>query len=202
MPSEPTGTDVQGSETCLECGRVLEENEDAVRTGEGLFCRPCYDRLTLQLDRAIRKQGEDVNYSGAAIGGVVGGALGAVIWWGFTVLTKISFGLVAVVIGFLVGKGVVLLSGGKRSQGLQVLSAGIAGVAYFYGQFLVNRTFLLQYWKDQGADTLGFNIPLVPPPEVFVQIVKAGFGLFDLVFLAIVIFQAWRMPAPFKLREH
>jgi len=30
--------------------------------------------------------------------------------------------------------------------------------------------------------------------------VRAGFGVFDLVFLAIVLYEAWKIPAPFRLR--
>lgn len=203
MPSDPTGTDIESSETpeCLECGKVIDDPEEAIRTGEGFFCRSCFEQLKSQVDHAVRRQAEDINYSGAVVGGVVGGALGAAIWWGFTVLTKISFGLVAVVIGYLVGKGVVLLSGGKRSRNLQILSAVISGVAYLYGTYLVNRTFLLEYWQEQGADMFSFNLPLLPPPDLLIEVVQAGFGLFDLVFLAIVLWQAYRMPAPFRIRE-
>jgi hypothetical protein len=39
----------------------------------------------------------------------------------------------------------------------------------------------------------------VPAPDLFLNLVMTNFGIMDLVFLAIVVYEAWRIPAPFKL---
>lgn len=181
---------------CQECGTRLQEGDGHVATEAGAFCRTCFDNLSAQVEQAVRSQSADVNYSAALLGGVAGGAVGVLLWWGFTVVTKISFGLVAVVIGFAVGKGVMMMSGGKRSRGLQALSAGIAGVAFFYANYLVNRSFFHRALAEDGS---GYVLPLVPGPSLFIDVVSVGFGAFDLVFLAIVLWQAWKIPAPFRL---
>jgi hypothetical protein len=118
------------------------------------------------------------------------------IWWGFTVVSGIAFGLVAIVIGYAVGKGVVLLSGPKRHVGLQALSAAVSVAAFAYASYLVSRTFIQQAMAAEGQDVV---LPLLPDPALFVQVVSTGFGAMDLVFLAIVVWQAWTMPGPVRL---
>jgi hypothetical protein len=148
------------------------------------------------VQQAIAAQGADINYSMAAVGGLVGGAIGVIAWWGFTVLTSIAFGLVAVVIGFTVGKGIVMLSGGKRSQGLQIMSVIISTLSFLYASYLVNRTFILRAYTEQGQEIV---MPWLPSPDLWFNVIKLGFNFMDLIFLAIVIYQAWKIPAPFQL---
>ena len=41
---------------------------------------------------------------------------------------------------------------------------------------------------------------MVPPnPSALMEVVTLGFGVMDVVFLAIVLWEAWRRPAPVKL---
>jgi hypothetical protein len=181
---------------CAECGTVLFEGQDRQTTDGGTFCRSCFERLTSQVHQAIAAQGTDVNYSMALTGGLAGAVVGVAAWWGFTVLTEYALGLVAVVIGFTVGKGVTLLAGGKRHRNLQIMSVAIAGPSFFYASYLVNRTFVLKYYAAQGESVV---LPLVPAPDLFLNLVMTNFGIMDLVFLAIVVYEAWRIPAPFKL---
>jgi hypothetical protein len=180
----------------MQCGTVITNPADVVATPEGSFCRSCFGALKQQLEHALRNQGADINYPSAAVGGVLGGVVGALIWWGFTVVTNIAFGLVAVVIGFAVGKGVLRFSGGKRSRGLQALSVVISSVAFFYATYLVDRTFILKYYEQQGST---LDLPFFPDLTLLVEVVQAGFEFFDLIFLAIVVYQAWKIPAPVKL---
>ena len=181
---------------CAECRTRLAEGQDREVTERGAFCRTCFDNLRAQLARAVEAQGEDINYPRALMGALGGGAAGALAWWGFTVLTHVAFGLVAVVIGFAVGKGVVLMSAGKRSRGLQTLSVAVALLSFFYATYLVNRTFLLKASAEQGTPAA---LSLLPGPALFFNVVALGFGLMDLVFLAIVVYESWKIPAPVRL---
>ena len=186
------------SESCSQCGMALVGDQDRERTEDAVFCRSCYTQLTQELEQTIASQGENINYPMAVVGGLIGGVLGAVAWWGFTVLTNIAFGLVAVVIGFAVGKGVVLLSGGKRHLNLQIVSLVITITSYAYASYLVNRSFIQQAFAEEGSEML---LPLIPDPTLFVEVVKAGAGIMDLVFLAIALIQAWQIPAPLSLAK-
>jgi hypothetical protein len=191
--NQPVATE---SSTCAECGTNLPAGMDQEVTEDGVFCRPCFNNLTHQLHQAIADTGTDINYSMAFVGGLVGAVLGVVAWWGFTVVTKVAFGLVAVVIGFAVGKGVVLLSGGKRHLNLQIMSVLITTAGFFYASYLVNRTFVMKFYEEQGQEVV---LPFLPDPSLFVDVLTSGFGVMDLVFLGIAIFQAWSMTAPIKL---
>lgn len=182
---------------CAECGTRLPDETDRIVTDDGIFCRTCFANLRAQVERAVQAQSQDVPYPTALVGAIAGGALGVLAWWGFTVVTKISFGLVALVIGYGVGKGVVLGAGGKRSPGLQVMSAAVAGVSFFYATYLVNRSFFHRALVEQG-DSL--RLPLLPDPGLFLEVARVGFTAFDLIFLAIVLWEAWRLPAPFRIR--
>ncbi len=197
-----TSEDVSTSQpnTCAQCNRVLAEGEPRETTSGGVFCQPCFAALRQQVEAAVAQQGEGINYVNAVAGGLGGGVVGALVWWGFTVLTHVSFGLVAVVIGVLVGKGVVMATGGKRTPALQAISVAIAAVAFFYATFLVNRSFILKSVAEQtGLHDAGIAIPFVPSPSLMLTVVKAGFQFFDLVFLAIALYEAWKIPSPFRL---
>jgi hypothetical protein len=181
---------------CAECNTALAEGQDRETTEGSVFCRPCFNNLTSQLQQAVAAQSQDVNYPMAVVGGLLGAAIGVLVWWGFTIVTGISFGLVAIVIGIAVGKGAVMLSGGKRSVGLQALSITISILAFFYASYLVNRTFLHQAFEAQGVTD---RLPLAPPIETFVEVIRLSFGFMDLVFLAIVAWEAWKIPAPIRM---
>jgi hypothetical protein len=174
---------------CSQCATTLVEGQDRETTDDGVFCRSCFHELSAQVRQVVSAQGAEINYINATVGGLGGAAIGVLVWWGFTVATEISFGLVAVVIGFAVGKGIEILTGGKRHLNLQIMAVAISVLAFVYAKYLVIRTFIQQ-------EVL---LPLLPDPGLLVEVLKLDAGLFDLIFLAIVVFQAWKMPAPIEL---
>jgi hypothetical protein len=181
---------------CAECNTALAEGQDRETTEDSVFCRPCFNNLTSQLQHAVAAQSQDVNYPMAVVGGLLGAAVGVLVWWGFTVVTNISFGLVAVVIGFAVGKGVVMLSGNKRSQGLQITSVAISILGFVYASYLVTRTFVQKALAEDGQELI---LPWVPAPDVLINVLRLSFGFMDVVFLAIVVYEAWKIPAPIRI---
>lgn len=186
--TEPSSKEVI---TCQHCEKTLGEDEEKEITEKGAFCKDCFTLLANQVNQLIQQQGQGINYPIAIVGALIGAALGAMVWWGFTVLTKIEFGLVAVVIGFTVAKGILIATGGKRSKELQMISVLVAAVAYFYANYLVNRTFILKE-SPEYAGALG----LLPDPMLFIEITRLSFGVFTAVFLGFVVYEAWRLVAP------
>ena len=182
--------------TCAQCGKTLTP-DDRVVAGGREFCRACYASLRAELEQAVVAQSSDINYANAALGAVLGGMIGVLAWWGFTVLTHWALGLLAVAIGFLVGYGTLRFAGGKRSAGLQSLSIAVALVSYFCATYLVNMTRINKALAEKGdAFRVGF------PPEsldLFLRVVTASFGLMDFVFLAIAVYEAWKIPRPLAL---
>jgi len=189
-PATPVAT------RCGRCQAALSESE-RVTAGDRVFCRTCYDILKLQLRTGVAAMSQDINYPIAAIGAILGGTVGALAWWGLTVLTKIGFGLVAVVIGLLVGHGTLRFAGGKRSLGLQVLAVAVGALSFLVAVYLVNMTFFNEALAQRGeAWRVGF-----PPPSinVFYRVIAANFGIMKLVFLGVIVYEAWFIPRPIKL---
>ncbi len=181
---------------CGRCQAALSES-DRVPAGDRVFCRTCYDILKLQVRTGVAAMSEGINYPVASIGAVLGGTAGALAWWGLTVLTKIGFGLVAVVIGLLVGHGTLLFARGKRSVGLQAMAVAVGALSFLVAVYLVNMTFINQALAQRGeAWRVGF-----PPASVnaFYQVIAANFGIMKLVFLGIIVYEAWFIPRPIKL---
>lgn len=181
------------AETCAQCGRTLTPG-DRVAAGDRVFCRSCYAALRAELEQAVQGMSSDINYLNATVGAVLGAAVGALAWWGVTVVTHWSIGLVAVAIGFLAGMGAVKFAGEKRSAGLQAISIVAALAGYLVASYLVNMTFANKVLAEQGA---AWRVTFPPQSlPMFVQVLKLGFGLMDVVFLAIVVYEAWKIPKP------
>lgn len=180
--------------TCIQCEQKLNEDDDREMTDKGVMCRGCYDSLAAQVRALIEQQAEDINYPMAMIGALLGGIVGVVIWWGFTVITQFEFGLVAVVIAFTVAKGMLFLTGGKRSRGLQIMAVAISVIAYFYANYLVSRTWIIKEYPQMG-ESLG----ILPDMAMLIKITQLSFGAFTVIFLAIVVWKAWQLVAPVKI---
>lgn len=181
---------------CSECNTLLAEDADMEITDGGTFCRSCFVNLTTQLKQIVAQQGKEIDYPKALVGGLLGGVIGILAWWGVTVLTGRSFGIVAIVIGIAVGKGILLLSNNKRSRNLQIMSIAVSFLSFLYATYLVNRTFIIRAFVEQGEEIV---LPYLPNPALFAGVLQAGFDFFDLIFLAIVIYEAWKIPAPIQL---
>ena len=191
-PSAPTPTATK----CARCEKTLTEG-DRVAAQDRLFCRSCYEVLKFELKRTVASLSENINYPMAVLGAVLGGAVGTLAWWGFTVLTKIGFGLMAVAIGFLVGHGAARFAGGKRSVGLQVLAVAVGTVSFLVAAYLVNMTFINEALAQRG-DSLRVPFPPVSL-NMFYKVLALNFGVMKFVFLAIVVYEAWIIPRPVKL---
>ena len=180
---------------CAECHTLLAPGQDREETSSGVFCRVCYDNLAGQVHSVVSAQGEGINYPLALVGGLAGGVAGATAWWGFTVVTNISFGLIAIIIGIAVGKGIVMATG-KRAVSLQVMSVTISVCSYFAATYMVIRSFVNESPEMVEA---GITLPLVPDLALAIEVIGSGFEMFDLIFLGIVVWEAWRVTAPLSL---
>jgi len=118
-------------------------------------------------------------------------------WWGITVMTNTAFGIVAILIGVAVGKGAMMMAGNKTSRGVQTMSLVIAGLSFFYASYLVNRTFVQQALAKEGKEIF---LSLLPNPELFFRVVFLDFDFLTGLFLAIALWEAWKLSAPLKLK--
>lgn len=200
VDSPPTETGADDPEvarlTCAECGCVVApEVAVTLHTGER-FCPSCHAELQAHLHAILEAQARDVNYAGALLGALAGGALGAVVWWQFTVLTHIAFGLIAVLIAFAVARGIHIMTGGKRNSALHAMAVSVSLLSWLAGIYLVNRSLILRSWgQTQGSAEL----PWFGGPDYFYRVIRANFGIMDVVFGAITVYQAWILTRPLRL---
>ena len=195
IPSD-AGTAGPAPAVCARCDKPLGA-DDRVDTGDRTFCRTCYDALRMQLQQGIEGMSRDVNYPMAVLGALLGGAAGVLLWWGFTVFSKISFGLVAVAIGFLVAHGAMRFAGQKRSAGLQAVAIAVAVLSFVVATYLVNATFINEELAKRNET---WRVPYVPENlRSFYLVAYSGFDYMDLVFLGIVVWEAWSIPRPLRL---
>lgn len=195
LPIESTPA-TASEERCAECGKVLTP-DDRVVAGDRVFCASCHARLQQELVTAVHAMSEDINYVNATLGALLGAAVGVLVWWGFTVATHWSIGIIAIGVGWAVGWGTVRFSGGKRSPGLQVLSALVAAVGWVAATYLVNMTLVNRQFAEQGD---AFRVTFPPASiKMLWMVLSAGFGIMDVVFLAIMMWEAWKFPRPIRL---
>jgi hypothetical protein len=187
---------------CVRCQTALVAN-DVVTMDDRAFCRTCSDIYRMQLrNRSAGRPGvrsEGVNYLMATLGAVLGGTVGTLAWWGLTVLTRTGFGVLAVVIGLVVGYGTLLFAGGKRSVGLQALSLVTGVLSFLVAVYLVNMTLLNQLLAQRG-DTARVAFPPTSL-ETFYKVAAINFGIMKVAFLGVIAYLAWVIPRPGKVPQ-
>jgi hypothetical protein len=126
--------------------------------------------------------------------GVGAGIAGALIWWGISEATDASWGIVAVLVGFMVGAAV---RAGARHRG--GIAYQLLAVALTY--FAISASFLPQAYKESRGTPSAATQPSAAEPvtavhrTVFLVVVFiAGpifVGLKSIIFLLILAFALW-----------
>jgi hypothetical protein len=142
-----------------------------------VVCSRCRGKLEAQLSSSggMRRFRRALGFGlGAAIAG-------ALFYYGFQVITGINLGLVAVLVGFMVGKAVFVGTdhrGGRRYQVLAVL------LTYF----AIASTYVPQVLKEARPGVGGMLLLTAAFPII------AGFSsIISVVILGVGLMQAWRM---------
>jgi mannose/fructose/N-acetylgalactosamine-specific phosphotransferase system component IID len=117
--------------------------------------------------------------------------VGGVVWGLIVKISDYEVGIVAWGIGFLVGTAVVFATRGAKSQQLQIIAVVCALVGVLLGKYL-SFAFSVQ----EEAEALGFSIGLVSSEmfRIFRENLDDVFGLFDLLWIGLAVFTAWRVP--------
>jgi len=147
-----------------------------------------------------REQTEGANMVGALLCGLVAGAVGAAVWFAIVVVTNFQIGLLAVIIGALVGTGVLIGSGRKRNMRLQLLSVALTLAAMAAAEYFIVRHFVVEYLVEEGRASAA-DVPLFFPLELAWDFVLAAIedDPLTLVFWGIAVWTAFRVPAPEKV---
>lgn len=113
---EPLGpeSEVKGL-SCIVCKQQIEKTYFAL--GDQVLCSNCRDVVS-----APPKGSGLVRFAKAACVGTLAGLLGALIWYLIRVIAHIEIGLVAILVGFMVGKAVYRASASQGGIIYQVLA--------------------------------------------------------------------------------
>ena len=123
--------------------------------------------------------------------GLVAAIVGGVLWGVIVKASDYEVGIVAWAIGFAVGTAVVLASRGAKGRALQVVAVVLALVGILLGKYL---TYALLVQEE--LDTFGESIGLFSGDmfSFFRDDLDIVFGLFDLLWVGLAVFTAWRIP--------
>jgi mannose/fructose/N-acetylgalactosamine-specific phosphotransferase system component IID len=126
----------------------------------------------------------------AIAGGLAAAVVGGVVWALIVKTTDYEVGFVAWGIGFAVGTAVVLATGGAKGRPLQIVAVVLALVGVLIGKYL-SYAFIVQ----EEAESFGESIGLFSGDmfRFFREDLDAVFGLFDLLWVGLAVFSAWRI---------
>jgi len=182
--------------TCAKCSKQIDPQDEytIIKTSkhgdvESALCPQC--RAVVQ--DAIEQETRTPNILLALFAGSLGAAVAGLIWYYFVTLTGIQFGLVSVLMGWLVGKCVVWGSGNRRGKSLQLLSLSLTIVAIIFSEYLIlNHYFIEEFGSGYG------NLTLSDFFRMYGLYFTQASGFINLLFYGIALWQAYKIP---RMRE-
>jgi hypothetical protein len=126
----------------------------------------------------------------AGLFGLGAGAVGAAIYYAVIAFAHLEIGLVAILIGYMVGYSVRKGARGRGGLRFQVMAVALtyASIALAYTPMAVNRAV-----ADPGAQNLLFRLAFVAALPVLVVVGSFPSGLISAFIIFIGMRQAWRM---------
>jgi len=144
---------------CSRCQRTLTE----YWTLDGaVLCERCANELKAE---RTSSEGAGARVGKALVFGVGGMLAGAAVWYAVARITNLEIGLIAILLGWLVGKGVYLGSGKRGGLGYQVMAIALT----YLGIGVAGVPFALEGWNEvqqQMVDSLAVvdsAAPSTPP---------------------------------------
>jgi len=127
----------------------------------------------------------------AVAAGLVAAIVGGIVWGLIVKISDYEVGIIAWGIGFVAGTAVVFAARGAKGQRLQVIAVVSAIVGVLLGKYL-SYAFVVQEEADAAGVSLGlFSSDMF---RFFREDLENIFGLFDLLWIGLAVFTAWRVP--------
>jgi hypothetical protein len=125
------------------------------------------------------------------VAALVAGVVGGVVWGLIVKWSNYEVGIVAWAIGFLAGTAVVTVAG--RARGAHLQGAAVAGalVGVLLGKYL---SFAFSVQEDARSIGLDIGVLSSEMRSFFRENLREVFGLFDLLWIGLAVFTAWRIP--------
>jgi hypothetical protein len=172
---------------CAACNRALTDSYHTVNAK--LLCEACRRRL----ESAWTSGAGAANFGRAFIFGLGAAAVGAGIYYAVLALTGYEIGLIAILVGFIVGRAVAVGSGGRGGLRYQVTA-----VALTYCSIVATYVPLIAKGGASEAGPLAlFLMALVLP--VMEPFLSAGNGIIGLLIIGFALFEAGRQTRGVKM---
>ena len=124
---------------CVNCKKPITDQYWSI--GDALLCESC--KLALDRGQAVSTgiTARTGRFAKAALYGAGGMIAGAAIWYAIAKLANLEIGLIAILLGWLVGRGVFLGSGKRGGRRYQVLSVLLTymGIGLSYVPFAIEE---------------------------------------------------------------
>jgi hypothetical protein len=127
---------------------------------------------------------------GGLLGGIVGAIAATSLWYAVVALSGWQVGLVAIVVGLIVGYAVVFGAGGRGSIPLVLVSAVLTLAALVVSEYLIVYHFVAQTYGTEGLT------PIVQAPDFVagVALESVQEDPVTLLFWGFALFQAVAIP--------
>jgi hypothetical protein len=122
----------------------------------------------------------------ALAAGLAAAVGGAILWAIVTIMTDYKIGIMAIAVGFLVGRAIIAVV--KHGNG----ALGFLGAACSLSGCLLGNLLSAVGFAAQGAKISYFDLLTRLNPDLVVRLFTATFGAMDLIFYAIGIYEGYR----------
>jgi hypothetical protein len=176
---------------CRFCHRPLLAIE--YRVNNQPVCAQC----AAQVERMI---GLNEFQAGPFMLGLLYGLAAAVLcgfaWALIVKVTHAEIGIVAIGVGYLVTRAILIGSNGRRGSAIQAAAVILSLIGVFTGKGLIAAWVL---WNQLPDTFLSQLDPTLRRVVVFLAAPVLSFQVFDLIWYGIAAYQAWRMARPIRL---
>jgi hypothetical protein len=150
------------------------------------FCEAC----TASIRRAHGDSPGGAAFGRALGAGVVAGAIGSSLYYVVAKISGYQLAIIAIAVGFLVGRAVRWATGGRGGVIYQVLAVALTytAIAFSWVPFLVERA-------SVGVLDVVLRTPFILTLPVTIGLERP----FTLVILGIGLWEAWKLTAPVPL---
>ncbi len=180
---------------CYVCGAFTESPDHWMYRlrlgGHSAVCPSCRGKAELEIEEMTAQP----NLLGAVLLGAAAALSGSLAWYFLSVGIDREYVILAVGIGWLVGKAVVLGSGNKRGVGLQAVAGALAFIGVVGGRYLLVNHFVSAAEPGQHAAWLTFHQFMA----INGLLLENGDGIFDVVCSIIAVCYAVVIPRADRL---
>ena len=125
--------------------------------------------------------------------GILAVLLSALFWSFIVIKSGWQLGVVALLVGFLVGKAVSLGSAKSGQKQFQIISVVLTFIGMFVSEYIISWYFLYQYYLENGYGSLHF---FLGASEIVGTVIQSIISEpITLLFWAIAIWTAYTIPS-------